>query len=80
MPTQNKAMRHLATIPIIVKYKDMKIRNAVKGLLVTANNGEECLLSYQKIDLEIRQMLCDNLFDRTAFAKVLSDKISTIKN
>ena len=73
-------MRHLATIPIIVKYKDMKIRNAVKGLLVTANNGEECLLSYQKIDLEIRQMLCDNLFDRTAFAKVLSDKISTIKN
>lgn len=80
MPTQNKAMRHLATIPIIVKYKDMKIRNAVKGLLVTANNGEECLLSYQKIDLEIRQMLCDNLFDRAAFAKVLSDKISTINN
>lgn len=80
MPTQNKAMRHLATIPIIVKYKDMKIRNAVKGLLVTANNGEECLLSYQKIDLEIRQMLCDNLFDKATFAKVLSDKISTINN
>ncbi len=80
MPTQNKAMRHLATIPVIVKYKDMKIRNAVKGLLVTTDNGEECLLSYQKIDLEIRQMLCDNLFDKAAFAKVLSDKINTINN
>ena len=80
MPTQNKAMRHLATIPVIVKYKDMKIRNAVKGLLVTTDNGEECLLSYQKIDLEIRQMLCDNLFDKAALAKVLSDKINTINN
>lgn len=80
MPTQNKAMRHLATIPVIVKYKDMKIRNAVKGLLVTTDNSEECLLSYQKIDLEIRQMLCDNLFDKAAFAKVLSDKINTINN
>lgn len=80
MPTSKLGIKHIATMPIVAKHDKYKISSNANGLqLQDTETGNEYFISIKKIDLEIRRMLKENLFDKEIYTSVLKDKLHTLE-
>lgn len=80
MPTSKLGIKHISTIPIVAKYDKFRISSNANGLqLQHIETGNEYFISTKKIDLEIRRMLKENLFDKEIYTSVLRNKLHTLE-